>query len=60
MSLSQTEIANHETLRIYVAQLQFRGNDKTLTNRQLWGSLRRFDALTCGQAADRAAGRLAQ
>lgn len=44
MSLSQAEIANHETPRIYVAQLQFGGNDKTLTDQQLWGA--HFGVLT--------------
>ncbi|MGB8907232.1 MAG: hypothetical protein WCC84_00645 [Candidatus Cybelea sp.] len=44
MSLSQTEIANHETLRIYVAQLQFQGADKTPTDQQLWGA--HFGVLT--------------
>lgn len=44
MSLSQTEIANHETLRIYVAQLQFQGADKTPTDWQLWGA--HFGVLT--------------
>lgn len=38
MSLSQSEIANHETLRIYVAQLQFQGADKTPIDQQLWGA----------------------
>lgn len=38
MSLSQTEIDNHETLRIYVNQLQFQGRDRTLMDQQLWGA----------------------
>ena len=44
MSLSKIEIANHETPRIYVAQLQFAGSDKTLTDQQLWGA--HFGVLT--------------
>jgi hypothetical protein len=44
MSLSQTEIANHQTLRIYVAQLQFQGVDKAVPNQQLWGA--HFGVLT--------------
>ena len=43
MSLSQTEVDNHETLHIYVAQLQFQA-DKTLTDQQLWGA--HFGVLT--------------
>ena len=44
MTLSQTEIANHKTLRIYVAQLQFQDGGKTLQDKQLWGA--HFGALT--------------
>jgi hypothetical protein len=38
MSLSQTEIANHQAPQIYVAQLHFEGADKTLPDKQLWGA----------------------
>jgi len=44
MNLSQAEVANHTTLHVYVAQLQFQGPDKTPTDRQLWGA--HFGVLT--------------
>ena len=38
MSLLQAEIGDRETVHIYVAQLQFGSNDKTLADGQLWGA----------------------